>query len=643
MKKLTIIFFILLANFALGQDIFYISPSGNDGSGSGTIGSPWLTLNKVWEQAAFGPGDTVLCRGGNYNWNTEQRLTGKNGTAGNLITVKNYPGEVPNFEPGSSYDLGAQHELIYGLWNYIHWKGFEVSGLSQTPGTAVWSAFRCGEGSNNIYENIRYYNNCAAFRLMGQNSTNNLVLNCDFFNNKDPYGVFGDGFEPYGAGDGLAINEIGSSSTLTVRGCRFYDNSDDGMDLFDYNGFATIDGNWSFRNGFIPGTSNVGGDGSGYKFGHMPNWFNSDWAANTLKRVITNNLSAYNRVSGFNEAGLYAGAQLYNNTTISEGYLNFYFDYGYGTGYANFIYYFTNNVSYNEQNNWLNEYIVYTTNSFSPQASDFISLDPALLTQARQSDGSLPVNNFARPAAGSSLINSGTDVGLPFNESAPDRGAFETGSVGNQAPTSNAGSDQSFNLYTSTASLTGGGTDPDGTIASYQWTIISQPTYGAASITSPNSQNTGVTNLIYTGVYTFQLTVIDDDGASDGDIMTVTVSAAGGNSSPAIQFESNPRILVLPTNSVTLYSDVTDADGSVINYNWVRVSGPNIPTLSTVTSANLGIGLSGTAMIQGTYVFQLTVIDNGGATVTQQITVIVQVASLPPAGNIRRIPKRKNN
>jgi hypothetical protein len=45
----------------------------------------------------------------------------------------------------------------------------------------------------------------------------------------------------------------------------------------------------------------------------------------------------------------------------------------------------------------------------------------------------------------------------------------------NQSPTANAGSDLQIFIATRHATLTGAGTDPDGTIASYKWTKISGP------------------------------------------------------------------------------------------------------------------------------------------------------------------------
>jgi hypothetical protein len=94
--------------------------------------------------------------------------------------------------------------------------------------------------------------------------------------------------------------------------------------------------------------------------------------------------------------------------------------------------------------------------------------------------------------------------------------------AGNQAPTANAGADQSITEPASSVTLTGSGTDADGTIASYAWTKLSG---GAATITSPSSASTSVTGLTQ-GSYTFRLTVTDNSGATATDDVVVTVNAS---------------------------------------------------------------------------------------------------------------------
>ena len=58
--------------------------------------------------------------------------------------------------------------------------------------------------------------------------------------------------------------------------------------------------------------------------------------------------------------------------------------------------------------------------------ADFLSLLESAAKAPRKPDGSLP-DVFARLVSGSDLIDKGANVGLPFNGTAPDLGAFEFG------------------------------------------------------------------------------------------------------------------------------------------------------------------------------------------------------------------------
>jgi hypothetical protein len=58
--------------------------------------------------------------------------------------------------------------------------------------------------------------------------------------------------------------------------------------------------------------------------------------------------------------------------------------------------------------------------------SQFRSVSTSGWDAARQADGSLPVLPNLRLAANSTLIDKGTNVGLPYHGKAPDLGAFES-------------------------------------------------------------------------------------------------------------------------------------------------------------------------------------------------------------------------
>ncbi|MGD9171940.1 MAG: DUF4990 domain-containing protein, partial [Candidatus Thiodiazotropha sp.] len=62
----------------------------------------------------------------------------------------------------------------------------------------------------------------------------------------------------------------------------------------------------------------------------------------------------------------------------------------------------------------------------SAEESDFVSMDIDELLKPRKADGSLPDIKYFKLVDDSELIDAGVDVGLPYNGSAPDIGAFES-------------------------------------------------------------------------------------------------------------------------------------------------------------------------------------------------------------------------
>ena len=194
----------------------------------------------------------------------------------------------------------------------------------------------------------------------------------------------------------------------------------------------------------------------------------------------------------------------------------------------------------------------------------------------------------------------------------------------NQAPTAEAGLNQTITLPVNTATLSGSGTDPDGTISSYLWVKLSGPANG--TISNASAATTTVSGLVQ-GVYQFELTVRDNNGATDTDIMQVNVNAAPPppNQAPTANAGQDQNI-TLPVNTVSLNGTGTDPDGSISAYRWRNISGPTTFTFTNTTTAATTV----TGLVQGVYQFELRVTDNNGATGFDTIQVTVNAALPPP-------------
>lgn len=164
--------------------------------------------------------------------------------------------------------------------------------------------------------------------------------------------------------------------------------------------------------------------------------------------------------------------------------------------------------------------------------------------------------------------------------------------VFNVVPTADAGTPKAITLPTNSVTLTGTGTDSDGTIVAYLWSQVSGPS--STVIVNPGSASTVVNGFVQ-GKYLFQLMVIDDDGATGVDTVSVSVAQAP-QQTLTLQPSNNPFERLLFGNTITEQSnhavELTAATWTV-NSQVVFVRGAfgfdlsSIPSTATIISARL--------------------------------------------------------
>jgi hypothetical protein len=94
------------------------------------------------------------------------------------------------------------------------------------------------------------------------------------------------------------------------------------------------------------------------------------------------------------------------------------------------------------------------------------------------------------------------------------------------------------------------------------------------------------------------------------------------------------KAITLPASSETLSGTGTDIDGNVVAYLWSQVSGPSSSVIVNPGSASTAVE----ELVEGTYVFQLMVTDDKGATGVDTTSIIVspapiQTLELQPSNN----------
>jgi hypothetical protein len=412
MKKLAQLSIALVAVFLSIHSYaatYYVSFINGSDTYNGSISTPYKTITKAVSVAVAG--DIIYLRGETHTYTSKISIS-KSGTAVNRISLLAYPGDaarpILNF---SGMAVSTSNRGIELSGNYWVFKGFDI--------------YKAGDngmhlsGGYNIIEFCAFYENADTGLQLANGGHDNQIINCDSYYNIDV--ATGEG-----NADGYAAKlDVGTGNSF--KGCRAWQNSDDGWDGLLTTGLGTnpattYDSCWCFLNGYRKDMTASLGNGNGFKMGG-----NNEKHDATLR----NCLSFHNRVKGFDQNNNNGSMILYNCT----GYRNNpNFGMNSNDPSAGEIAEVKNCISYSNRSasDAFRAVVTRVTNSWqitghtTPAASDFQSLDTSVLRGPRNADGSLPAINLLKLTSTSPYVNAGTNVGLPYYGSAPDLGYAES-------------------------------------------------------------------------------------------------------------------------------------------------------------------------------------------------------------------------
>lgn len=353
-------------------------------------------------------GDVILLNGGDYFFTSRLDIRNKNGTSTNRIIIKANPESAtrPKFDFSAMAESSSNQGILVDNCSYLHFIGIDVYKAGD-------NGMLFKNSHHNIVEFCTFFECADSGLQIATASSNNLVLNCDSYNNADSSIENADGF--------ACKLDVGTGNVF--RGCRAWQNLDDGWDGYlrgSDNVTTTYENCWAFDNGKLKDGSIGGGDGNGFKTG------GSDTKDLKHNAILINCIVAGNVNKGFDHNSNRGEITIYNGVASGNG-VNIRFA---NTNRASKIT-IKNTLVYGTIENLHADVTDITHNSWNSNppitvsAASFKSVDITELKKPRKADGSLPDVNYLRPVPRSNLIDKGINVNLPYKGIAPDIGAFE--------------------------------------------------------------------------------------------------------------------------------------------------------------------------------------------------------------------------
>jgi RNA polymerase sigma factor (sigma-70 family) len=341
----------------------YVAPGGDD-AGDGSIARPYATLGRA--AAVVRPGQTIALRGGTYRPAAPITIE-TSGDATHRITLSAYRDERPVIDASR---IPADKWAITQRGSFWTVQNLEIANSKS-------HAYVCLSCRQNIFLRLALHDNVeSGLTLRGAGTTGNQVLDSDFFNNHDPA-------DQGQSGVGLAV-KFGSGADNLVRGCRAFNNADDGFDFGEFTSPVTVEHNWAFGNGVNRwNVAGWRGNGNGFTFGG-----GSPPAGGA--HTVRHNAAWGNVHHGFDDGGNPGELLLANNTAFRNG----------ATGFAvpNAPATLRSNVSVGNDSSVSRAAAARSSRNTWDEgtwtAAMFRSADPAAAQGARRPDGTLPATDY---------------------------------------------------------------------------------------------------------------------------------------------------------------------------------------------------------------------------------------------------------
>ncbi|MDD9942583.1 MAG: right-handed parallel beta-helix repeat-containing protein [Myxococcales bacterium] len=239
------------------EDGLWIAPDGDD-SNPGTEALPLASLNAalargdpkatIWVAAGtYRPSDTIAIRDGGSEDSPLQIFA-----AGGARPVFDFSAQPRGRSSARGFQISA---------SYVHVRGLDIINAGD-------NCIHISGSYNTIEHVVTHGCEDTGVQISANSSeagdptraAHNTIVNCDSYDNYDAAnrGENADGF--------AAKLYIGPGNVF--RGCRAWNNADDGWDLFASDDVVVIEDCWAIANGKIgPGQDNTNGDGNGFKLG----------------------------------------------------------------------------------------------------------------------------------------------------------------------------------------------------------------------------------------------------------------------------------------------------------------------------------------------------------------------------------------